>query len=295
MTSSLLVTLVRHAGRSLLRGGLPLFFAVMMTALSLFALAAFTTMLLNFERVAKSVGESIGAVCFLKVDDAAAAEEVRAAVSMLPDVAAAKLTSPEEALVRAKRALGDTGKLLEGTAGVRMPWVVEVTPKVGAADRDAMVRRLQTIPGVDEVMHPGGEVKRIEALLDLLRGTGLFLAFVIALVVLVVVSNAVKLTVFARKDEIAILKLVGATDLFVRVPLLLSGLAQGVVGAGLALVALVLLHGALAGIATVAFSGAIGAFVLEPLPPAAAAWILLGGAVLGLFGAAISIGRFLRV
>ncbi len=295
MTSALLVTLFRHAGRSLRRGGLPLFFAVMMTALSLFALAAFTTMLLNFERVAKSVGQSIGAVCFLKVDDAAAAEEVRAAVSMLPGVARAKLTSPEEALVRAKRALGDTGKLLEGTAGVRMPWVVEVTPNVGFADRDAMMQKLQTVPGIDEVMHPGGEVKRIEALLDLLRGTGLFLALVIALVVLVVVSNAVKLTVFARKEEIAIMKLVGATDLFVRVPFLLSGLAQGVVGAALALLALVLLHGALAGIAAVAFSGAIGSFVLEPLPPAAAAGILLGGAGLGFFGALISIGRFLRV
>lgn len=296
MNAAVLVVMAKHAARSLRHGGLPLFFAVMMTTLSLFALAAFATMLLNFERVSSTIGRSIGAVCFLDVPDAAAAEEVRAAAAMLPGVAGAKLTSPDEALVRARRALGDTGKLLEGSAGVRMPWIVEVAPQVGAGlDRDALVKSLSAIPGVEEVMHPGGEVKRIEALLDLLRGTGVFLALLIALVVLVVVSNAVKLTVFARRDEIAILKLVGATDAFVRVPLLASGLVQGVVGATLALGALAAAHGALAGVVRVAFSGAIGPFVLEPLPTSAALWILVGGAVLGLFGAAISVGRFLRV
>ena len=296
MNAAILKGVAQQAARSLRHGGLPLFFAVMMTTLSLFALAAFTTMLVNFERVAAGIGASIGAVCFLDVQDAAAAEEVRAAAATLPGVAAAKLTSPDEALLRARRALGDTGKLLEGSAGVRMPWIVEVAPQAGAAgDREALVASLRALPGVDEVMHPGGEVKRVEALLDLLRGTGVFLAVLIALVVVVVVSNAVRLTVFARRDEIAILKLVGATDAYVRAPLLLAGLVQGLVGATLALVVLALAHGALAAVVRLAFSGAIGAFVLLPLPAYAAAWIVVGGALLGLFGAAISVGRFLRV
>ena len=154
---------------------------------------------------------------------------------------------------------------------------------------------LGAVPGVDEVMHPGGEVERIEALLGLLEGAGIFLAVLIAMVTLVVVSNTVKLTLFARRDEIAIMKLVGATDAFVRVPFLFEGLVQGVVGAVLALSAVHLLHATLAGVLEIALSGALGAFVLAPLPPSAALWLLVGGAFLGVFGAAISVGRFLRV
>ncbi len=292
-------SVLRHGARSIRQGGLPFFFATLMTGLGAFSIGAYATLLVNFERVASSVGQSVAAVAFLDVDSAGDAEEIRAKLALDPRVSDARLVTPEEALARARRGLGDAGKALEGSAGLKMPWVVEVTPRFdiagGPGDRDALIALIQKMPGVDEVMHPGGEVKRIDALMRLLHGAGAFLGLLIALVVVIVVSNATKITVFQRRDEIAIMKLVGATDAFVRVPFLLSGLAQGVLGSLGGLGALALAHASLAGVVKVALSGALGAFVLEPMPLHLWLLLLCGGALLGLFGATLSVGKFLRV
>jgi len=297
VTLSLLATLLRQTGRSLRYGGLPFFFATLMCALGLFGLAVFGTVLINLQRVADTVGESVGAVAFLDVKTAVEAEEVRANMLGVAGVAGARLVTPEEALTRVKRSLGDAGGvLINDAAGVGLGWVIEVQPRLGSGvDARSLAGTLTELRGVDEVMHPGGEVDRVRALMRLLRGAGLFLAILIAMVTLIVISNTVKLTLFARRDEIAIMKLVGATDLFVRVPFVLEGLVQGVVGASAALVSLYLMHATLAGVLKVALSGAMGTFVLDPLPTSGALLILVAGAFLGVFGALMSLGRFLRV
>lgn len=291
-----MVTLLRHGVRNVRHGGIPFFFATLMTALGLFALAIFATVLLNFQRLVDEIGDTVGAVAFLDVGGATQAEEVRGAIRLLPGVAQARLVTPEEAMARVRRSLGETGSLLEGAAGVQMPWVVEITPDLSVAVPTAeVIEKVKALDGVDEVMHPGGDLSRIEAAMSLLRGAGVFLALLIVMVVIVVVSNTVKLTLFARREEIAILKLVGATDAFVRVPFLIEGLIQGVGGAVVALLGLVTVHATVAGLIEVALEGALGSFQLMPLPWTAAVWIVLGGAVLGVGGAALSIGRFLKV
>lgn len=295
---ALATSMLRHGGKSVRSGGLPFFFALLMTALGTFSLGAYFTLLVNFQRVASTVGESVALVAFLEVESASAAEELRAQAALMPDVREALLVTPEQALARARRGLGDAGRALEGSAGLKMPWVLEVTPRFdlsGAMDREALAGRLQALPGVDEVMHPAGEVKRVDALMRLLHGAGAFLGLLIGLVVIVVVSNATKLTVLQRREEIAIMKLVGATDLFVRTPFVLAGLVQGTLGAALGLLTLFLAHASLAGVVKVALSGALGTFVLSPMPGALWGALMLGAALLGVVGAAVSVRRFLRV
>jgi cell division transport system permease protein len=291
---------LRHGWRSIRSGGVPFFFAVFVTSLGLYSLTAFGTLLWNFRTIARIVGESVAAVAFLdeKVSEqgAFAAEEIRARIALLPGVGAARLLTPEDAIERARRGLG-TGEALRGTAGLTMPWVVEVIPAFALAgddERDALVVRVQGIDGVDEVMHPAGELHRVDALMRLLNGAGAFLALLIALVVVVVVSNAVRLTVLVRRDEIAIQKLVGASDAFVAVPLLLSGVVQGVLGAGLALAALAASSTSLAQVARVALSGALGTFRVEVPPLWMLASVVAFGAALGAVGALLSVVRFLR-
>ena len=293
-------SIVGHGWRSVRSGGLPFFFAVLMTALGLFSLTAFGTLLWNFRNVARAVGESVAAVAFL--DDAvgeqgaAAAEEVRARIELLPGVGSARLITPEEALERARRGLGG-GEALRGSAGLQMPWVVEVAPRFslnGEDERGVLVQRLGAVAGVAEVMHPAGELRRVDALMQLLNGAGVFLAVLIALVVVVVVSNAVRLTVLVRRDEIAIQKLVGASDAFVALPLLLSGVVQGVLGACCALAALAVASSSLARVARLALSGALGTFQVDVPPSWLLVLVVVTGAALGALGASLSIVRFLR-
>jgi cell division transport system permease protein len=297
---ALSTSILRHGWRSVRSGGLPFFFAVLMTALGLFSLTAFGTLLWNFRNVARAVGESVAAVAFLNDDigeqGAAAAEEVRARMALLPGVGSARLITPEEALERARRGLGG-GEALRGSAGLQMPWVVEVAPRFsldGDDERSVLVKRLQAVAGVAEVMHPAGELRRVDALMQLLNGAGAFLAVLIALVVIVVVSNAVRLTVLVRKDEIAIQKLVGASDAFVALPLLLSGVVQGVLGACCALAALAVASSSLARIARLALSGALGTFRVDTPPSWMLVLVVVAGAGLGALGASLSIVRFLR-
>jgi cell division transport system permease protein len=179
-----------------------------------------------------------------------------------------------------------------------MPWVLEVIPSVARSDdqdaRAALLAALAAIDGVVDVAHPAGELKRVDALLRLLHGAGLFLGVLISLVVVVVVSNAVRLTVLVRKDEIAIQKLVGASDLFVGAPLLLSGIAQGTSGAILGVLALSIAHTSLAQVVKVALSGALGAFSFQPLPVLWLALVVLAGGALGAVGAGLSVWRYVR-
>ncbi len=297
MIGALSASVVKHGWRSVRSGGLPFFFAVLMTALGMFSLTAFGTVLWNFRALARAVGESVAAVAFLKVDDAAAAEETRARIQLTPGVESATLMTPEEALQRARRGLSGSAAL-QASAGLTMPWVVEVVPRFSLEDGESarleLVQRIGALDGVDEVLHPGGELKRIDALLRLLHGAGLFLAVLIVLVVVVVVSNAVRLTVLVRKDEIAIQKLVGASDAFVALPLLLSGVVQGTLGAVIALVTSGIAHASLARVVRVALSGALGTFTLDPLPWWILACVIVGGALLGAVGALLSVARFLR-
>jgi cell division transport system permease protein len=297
---ALSTSIVRHGWRSIRSGGLPFFFAVLMTALGLFSLTAFGTLLWNFRNVARAVGESVAAVAFL--DDAvgeqgaAAAEEIRARIELLPGVGSARLITPEEALERARRGLGG-GEALRGSVGLQMPWVVEVAPRFslsGEDERGVLVQRLGAVAGVAEVMHPAGELRRVDALMQLLNGAGAFLAVLIGLVVIVVVSNAVRLTVLVRREEIAIQKLVGASDAFVAVPLLLSGVVQGVLGATFALAALATASSSLARVARLALSGALGTFQVDTPPSWMLLLVIAVGAALGALGASLSIVRFLR-
>jgi len=296
MIGALSISIVKHSVRSLRSGGLPLFFAILMCALGMFSITAFGTLLWNFRAVARAVGESVAAVAFLDVDNAAAAEEARARMQLLPGVEQATLMTPEESLARAKKGL-EGGAALD-VAGLTMPWVVEVTPRFRLDDspqaRNDLVAAIDAIASVDEVVHPGGELARVDALLRLLHGTGVFLAVLISLVVVVVVSNAVRLTVLVRKDEIAIQKLVGASDTFVAAPLMLSGIVQGTVGALLGLVALGVAHSSLAQVVRVALSGVLGTFTLDPLPPSLLFLVVVAGAALGALGAGFSVGRYLR-
>jgi len=110
---------------------------------------------------------------------------------------------------------------------------------------------------------------------------------------LLVVANTIRLAVYARRDEIEIMKLVGATDGYVRAPFLLEGLLQGVLGAGLALIAVLSMQRWLLPRAQAAFAFAAGVAPPRILPLHGA--LLLGlGAAVGLFGSWLAVARFLR-
>jgi len=162
-----------------------------------------------------------------------------------------------------------------------------------AASVDAIAERLRGLPGVDTVQVDSAWVKRLAALLGVLRLGLLLLAATLGTVVIAVVFNTIRLQVLTQRDEIAVSKLIGATDGFIHRPFYYTGALLGLLAGGVALGAVTLalrpLNVAIAEFARLYASE----FQLAPLAPAGMALLLAVSAGLGLVGAVLSVQRHL--
>lgn len=293
MNTQALSLLVRHSARNVTAGGLPFLFSVLMCGAGLFSLGAFANFMINFEALTGSVSQRIRAVCFLDAENIEEAKEIQSKINATGDVEETILVTPDEAMARLQGTV-DSGEASLTELGIKMPFIVEAVPLVGSTRR-AFGETLRTISGVDEVMHPSGDVDRIHAVLKLVRGTGIFFSILISLVVIVVVSNAVRLTLFTRRDEITIMKLVGATDGFVKIPYIFGGATQGLLGGILAALALAATGSIWSSLFSAAFVGTLGFMEFSMFPMWASVSLALSGGLLGALGGLASIGRFLKV
>jgi cell division transport system permease protein len=158
---------------------------------------------------------------------------------------------------------------------------------------DAVAEQLRALPGVDTVQVDSAWVKRLAALLGVLRMALLFLAGTLGMVVIAVVFNTIRLQVLTQREEIAVCKLIGATDNFIHRPFYytgaLLGLGAGAVALGVVALALIPLNAAIADFARLYASE----FQLTALGPASIAMLLAVSAGLGLVGAVLSVQRHL--
>jgi cell division transport system permease protein len=185
--------------------------------------------------------------------------------------------------------------VLEGLSSNPLPPTVELSPKetLPAARLRALAAELSRLPTVREVDYGREWLDRLEALARALRAAGAGALVAVLGAALLVVANTIRLAEYARRDEIEIMKLVGATDGYVRLPFLLEGVLQGLIGAGLALGGLWGAQRWLLPRAAEAFAfasaGNTPAFQLAQGGLVAAA-----GALVGLLGSWLAVSRFLR-
>ena len=167
------------------------------------------------------------------------------------------------------------------------------TSRADAARVDDIAGQMRALPGVDTVQVDSAWVKRLAALLGVLRLALLLLAMTLGAVVIAVVFNTIRLQVLTQREEIAVSKLLGATDNFIHRPFYytgaLLGLCAGAVALGAVALALRPLNTAIAEFARLYASE----FQLSPLPPLGMAALLAISAGLGLVGAMLSVQRHL--
>lgn len=230
----------------------------------------------------------------------AAGEPVERAVAMAeefearPEIAEAEIRSPDDALAEL-RGMSDFAEALAALDANPMPalLILRLTP-AGASAIDALQTELAERPEVDWVQMDRRWLERLEALLDLARRLVLFAAAVLAVAVLLVVGNTIRLEISLRREEILILKLLGASDGTVRRPFLYIGIWYGLVGGALALA---LVHAGLwlvqPAVERLALSYASG-FVVDGPGWRSAGLLLAYGASLGWLGALFASSRHLR-
>jgi cell division transport system permease protein len=254
-------------------------------AFSLFAFGLFGLVAINIEAALRAVEDRVEVRAFL-VDGArdAQVDELMRGISKMPQVADVGYVSPDSALQRARAELDEFRDVMEGAM---LPGSVELRLKEGARNPDtvlAISRRLQTYPVVEEVRYGREWVEKLYRIRNIAGIAGMALGCVFALVAIIIIGSTIRMAILARTKEIEIMRLVGATNGFVRLPYLIDGTLKGLTGGGLAVLM------------------AWGAVQLVSRSLMAAQFFttqqaLLGvaaGGLLGLAGSWLSVGRHLR-
>ena len=163
--------------------------------------------------------------------------ELALIVSRAPGVEKVAVVTQAEALVRFEKIAG-SAELLEGLEENPLPPSLEITLAPESRTRAGIAlleAALAGIEGIDGLAHGEDWIEGYARAISLARGLALGIGGVLALAALLIVANTIRLAVYARKDELDILALVGASRTFVRVPFLLEGTIQGLLGGLLAL------------------------------------------------------------
>jgi cell division transport system permease protein len=284
---------LRRAVDALRRGPFVTLVATATIFVAVFIIGLFAAALGGAERLLAAWGGEVQISVYLAPGaDLLAA---RSAAERIATGQAVEAVTPEMALSRLRISLGDHAPALDGVGEKVLPASVEVrAPGISLEEAKALAARLEVVPGAAAVDYGNAWLERLETFLARGRLVGLLLFAALSMATAVLVANTLRLAVWARRDEIEIMKLVGATDAFVGAPFLIEGLVQGLAGAGLAVLALL---GAQAALlprlrAAVALAGRLTR--ADVLPTALLIGLLAGGAALGLTASALSLWRFLR-
>jgi cell division transport system permease protein len=226
---------LRQAWASLWRSGASTAFAVLAIALAAVVLGTLLLVTWNVDRVLAQWTDATEFSIFLRDD---ATSEQRGSVEGAIDQSGVsdrrEYVSKAEALTRFRTQFADLATLTDDFNDNPFPASVEVRVRPDAARTgraDTLVRKLAAMPGVADVRYDREWLTRMSAGLDAVRGAGFALALLMAFAAAVTVAAVVRLGLYARTDEIAIMKLVGSPVSFIRGPFVAEGLLQGGFGA----------------------------------------------------------------
>src|SRR5712671_2946281 len=254
-------------------------------AFSLFAFGLFGLVAINIRRALEQVEERVEVRAF--ISDSTEIESVAAAmkdIGEFPEVARVDYLSKEQALERARKEMGEFADVFE--AGV-LPASIEVHLRPGMrspAVVKSIADRIRTYRFVDDVRYGEEWVEKLYRLRNIATVAGIALGVAFAAVAVIIIGATIRMTVLARAKEISIMRLVGATDMFIRLPFLIDGLVKGVLGGLLALVFVWVANRVVNEyfIQTIFFSREM--IFLG----------VVGGAFMGVLGSLVSVGRHLR-
>ncbi|MCZ6670653.1 MAG: permease-like cell division protein FtsX [Acidobacteria bacterium] len=267
---------------------------------SLFTFSLFLLLITNLGAVIGRWSEQIQVSVFLADEaDSRTTETLTRILRAAPEAESFEFVSKEEALERFRADFSRLGQLTGSLEENPLPASFEVRVAAGFRTPEAVAAlagRLKAVPGVPMVRYDFEWIRKLNFLIRWIRYGGWSLAGLLILASVVAISNAISLSLFSRRSDIEIMRLVGATSRYIRGPFLLEGAVQGGAGASLALGFLYLI---------VILFGKFGLPLIQhplldlfpysylPLPQ----WIgvLAGGVAMGLAGSLLSVRRFSRI
>ena len=269
--------------------------SVSTVAVSLFILGMFTMLVLNLNKLAENLESQVQINVYIKED--VNREDIKDLEGIIKDMQGVEnvtYVDRETAMETFKKRLGDQTSILEALEDTNpLPESLVVELKEPAMVQTA-AETLQKYDIVEEAKYGQDVIEHLFDITRLLRIFGFGLMLLLAGATLFIISNTIRLTVFARRKEIAIMKYVGATDWFIRWPFLLEGMVMGLCGGIIADIFLQLGYAEVESkiYNTLAFFPLIPA---DPLMTYISIGVIITGMFIGAMGSTISLKRFLEV
>ena len=281
-----------EAALSLWRGRQAGILSTLTIALALFVLGGFLLVTANLDRLGSEWSRAAELSVYLK-DDVTAEQRRTVEAVLAPGeiVASHEYVSKSDALVRFKQTFSDLAPALDTVETNPLPASFEVRlrpgPDAGAAV-DVLAARLQQLPGVADVRYDRQWLDRLLSAIRVIRGVGFLLGSVLTIAAALTVANVVRLALYARRDELDIMQLVGAPQAYIRGPFVMEGVLQGGAGALLALAVLGVAYVALRARYLVPLATALNVSSIHFLPAQLCVLLVIGGMAVGCIGGLVA-------
>lgn len=285
----------REVIRSLIRNRWMSFASIGTVAVSLFILGVFLILVTNMTKMAASLESQVQISVYLI--DHLTAEERKDIEDMIRDmkrVALVEYVTKDEALRKLQDRLGDQRKILDALGDTNpLPDSFSVTVKDPSYVKST-ANAIAELYGVDEVRYGQDVAANIFDLTHLIRVFGFILMVMLAVATIFIISNTIRLTVFARRKEIAIMKYVGATDWFIRWPFIFEGMTLGFIGGGISALVLRYFYSVMSKkiYSTLAFFPMIDQY---PFMHYVTIGLIAAGMFIGILGSTVSLKKFMEV
>ena len=284
----------RESFKSLGRNGWMTFASVSAVTVTLLLVGVFFVLLMNMNNIVTNIEEDVEVRVHLDVTATEADMlAVEAQLKSMPEVKEVIFSSKEEELVIINESLGNAFTLFEQDNPLRDVYIVKTkTPE----EVISVAKKAEKLNFVESVKYGQGYVEKLFKIVDISRNIGLVLIIGLLFTAMFLISNTIKITIVARKSEIEIMRLVGATNSFIRWPFFLEGLWLGILGAILPIILIGTTYYQIYEFASPKMD--IQFFELLSFNPfvfQVSAVLLLMGALIGVWGSMMSVRKFLKI
>ncbi|KAB7706495.1 FtsX-like permease family protein [Bacillus aerolatus] len=284
----------RESFKNLSRNGWMTFAAVSAVTVTLLLVGVFLTVLLNLNKAATDIEKDVEVRVLIKLDATETEQQaLKEQIKNLPEVESITYSTKEKELQNLIKDLGDDFALFEQNNPLYDVFVVKTKRP---ADTPKAAKKIKTFDYTEDAIYGEKKVERLFSFLKTSRNIGMILSLGLLFTAMFLISNTIKMTIFARRKEIEIMRLVGATNWFIRWPFLLEGLWLGLIGSILPVAAIAIGYSYVIEAMTMRMQG----HFIQPLAYFPFVWqisgiILLIGAFIGMWGSFMAVRKFLKV
>ncbi|MGI5891421.1 MAG: permease-like cell division protein FtsX [Bacillota bacterium] len=287
--------IIPQAFSSLKVNGWMTFAAIVTITISLFICSIFWLIIINLDANATDIESQVEIVAYIRDNvEEADYDNIKASIEQLDGVTSIQFISKEEGMKTMSEKFGEDSDLIAALDGAN-PLPDSYAVKADSPERvDNLAEAIESMEQIESVRYGQGSVEKLFSLTDTMRKAGFAIMALLGIGAIVLVVMAIRLTVYARRKEVMVMKWVGATNAFIRWPFLIEGILLGFFGAVIASVSSLIVYALASDYLSTAVSF-ITVIEVSQLWWQVFSFTALAGIVMGAFGSIISVARFLDV